>query len=81
MRLGSFQLPNDASLSYAEYGTSTASRYSCFTAWWEAYVQREWRGLFADLPMRVIALARPGLSETPTTSILDCVADWGRLAD
>ena len=23
MRLGSFQLPNDASLSYAEYGTST----------------------------------------------------------
>ena len=31
MRLGSFQLPNDASLSYAEYGTSTAVSYTHLT--------------------------------------------------
>ena len=49
MRLGSFQLPNDASLSYAEYGTSTGKPVLLLHGL-EAYVQREWRGLFADCP-------------------------------
>lgn len=50
MRLGSFQLPNGASLSYAEYGTSTGNPVLLFHGLVEAYVQREWRSLFADCP-------------------------------
>ena len=60
MRLGSFQLPNGASLSYAEYGTSTGNPVLLFHGLVGSICSEGMEGSLCGLPMRVIALARPG---------------------
>ena len=50
MRLGSFQLPNDASLSYAEYGTSTGKPVLLLHGLVGSICSEGMEGLFADCP-------------------------------
>ena len=78
MRLGSFQLPNDASLSYAEYGTSTGKPVLLLHGLVGSICSEGMEGSLCGLPMRVIALARPGYGDSDYFD-MDCVADWGRL--
>ncbi len=77
-RLGSFQLPNDASLSYAEYGTSTGKPVLLLHGLVGSICSEGMEGSLCGLPMRVIALARPGYGDSDYFD-MDCVADWGRL--
>ena len=78
MRLGSFQLPNDASLSYAEYGTSTGKPVLLLHGLVGSICSEGMEESLCGLPMRVIALARPGYGDSDYFD-MDCVADWGRL--
>ena len=78
MRLGSFQLPNNASLSYAEYGTSTGKPVLLLHGLVGSICSEGMEGSLCGLPMRVIALARPGYGDSDYFD-MDCVADWGRL--
>ena len=75
MRLGSFQLPNDASLSYAEYGTSTGKPVLLLHGLVGSICSEGMEGSLCGLPMRVIALARPGYGDSDYFD-MDCVADW-----
>ena len=68
MRLGSFQLPNDASLSYAEYGTSTGKPVLLLHGLVGSICSEGMEESLCGLPVRVIALARPGYGP-PTISI------------
>ena len=78
MRLGSFQLPNGASLSYAEYGTSTGNPVLLFHGLVGSICSEGMEESLCGLPVRVIALARPGYGASDYFD-MDCVADWGRL--
>ena len=78
MRLGSFQLPNGASLSYAEYGTSTGRPVLLFHGLVGSICSEGMEESLCGLPVRVIALARPGYGASDYFD-MDCVADWGRL--
>ena len=78
MRLGSFQLPNDASLSYAEYGTSTGKPVLLLHGLVGSICSEGMEESLCGLPVRVIALARPGYGASDYFD-MDCVADWGRL--
>ena len=75
MRLGSFQLPNGASLSYAEYGTSTGRPVLLFHGLVGSICSEGMEESLCRLPMRVIALARPGYGASDYFD-MDCVADW-----
>ena len=78
MRLGSFQLPNGASLSYAEYGASTGNPVLLFHGLVGSICSEGMEESLCGLPVRVIALARPGYGASDYFD-MDCVADWGRL--
>ena len=78
MRLGTFQLPNGASLSYAEYGTPEGRPVLLFHGLVGSICSEGMEESLCGLPIRVIALARPGYG-TSDYFDMDCVADWGRL--
>lgn len=70
MRLGSFQLPNGASLSYAEYGTSTGNPVLLFHGLVGSICSEGMEESLCGLPVRVIALARPGYGASDYDSYL-----------
>ena len=73
-----FSASNGASLSYAEYGTSTGNPVLLFHGLVGSICSEGMEESLCGLPVRVIALARPGYGASDYFD-MDCVADWGRL--
>ena len=78
MRLGSFQLPNDASLSYAEYGTSTGKPVLLLHGLVGSICSEGNGGVSLRTAHEGNRLARPGYGDSDYFD-MDCVADWSRL--
>ena len=80
MGLRFFQLPNGATLSYAEYGTAEGRPVLLFHGLVGSICSEGMEEQLQGLPLRVIALARPGYGASDYFD-MDCIADWGRLLD
>ena len=78
MRLGSFQLPNGAALSFAEYGMPEGRPLLLLHGLVGSICSEGMEDLLSKLPLRVIALARPGYGASDYFD-MGCIADWGRL--